>query len=182
VPIVIVQHMPPMFTRMLAEHLSKKCQITVAEAVDGEPLRPGHALIAPGDYHLALVRRGDGTVVTQLHQGPPENSCRPAADVLFRSVAEVYPGRALGVVLTGMGHDGRRGSEDLVATGSRVIVQDEATSVVWGMAGSVVAAGVADGVWPIAELGAVINRRMVTGRAGWVAPASAAVAAAGGGR
>jgi len=171
VPIVVVQHMPPMFTRMLAEHLSKKCRITVAEAVDGEPLRAGHAWIAPGDHHLALLRR-DGIVVTHLHQGPPENSCRPAADVLFRTVAEIFPGRALGVVLTGMGHDGRRGSEEICATGGRVIVQDEASSVVWGMAGSVVNAGLADGAWPIAELGSVINRRMAVGRASWLAPAA----------
>jgi two-component system, chemotaxis family, protein-glutamate methylesterase/glutaminase len=178
VPIVIVQHMPPMFTRMLAEHLSKKSQITVSEAVDGEPLRPGHALVAPGDYHLALVRRG-AAIVTQLHRGPPENSCRPAADVLFRSVAELYPGHALGVVLTGMGHDGQRGSEHICATGGRIIVQDEASSVVWGMAGSVAHAGHADGIWPIGELGQVINRRIISGRPGWqahiLAPALGAV-------
>ncbi len=178
VPIVIVQHMPPMFTRMLAEHLGRKCRITVSEAVDGEPLRAGHALIAPGDHHLALVRQ-DAGVFVRLHQGPPENSCRPAADVLFRSVAEAYPGKALAVVLTGMGHDGRRGGEEICATGGRIIVQDETTSVVWGMAGSVVAAGIADGVWPIGELGHVINRRATAGRPGWFA-ALAAPAVAGG--
>ena len=168
VPIVIVQHMPPMFTTMLAAHLSKKCQITVSEAVDGEPLRAGHALIAPGDYHLGLERRANG-IVTRLHQGPPENSCRPAADVLFRSVAEHFPGHALGVVLTGMGRDGQRGSEHICATGGRILVQDEASSVVWGMAGSIVQAGLADGVWPVGELGQAINRRMVAGHLGWSA-------------
>jgi two-component system chemotaxis response regulator CheB len=175
-PIVIVQHMPPMFTRMLAEHLAKKCRITVAEAVDGEALRPGHALIAPGDHHLVLVRR-DGRVCTRLHQGPPENSCRPSADVLFRSVAETYPGTALAVVLTGMGQDGRRGCEEIHGTGGRVLVQDEASSVVWGMAGAVAASGVADGVWPITQIGQVINRRMTKGRPGWMPLAGVPVSA-----
>src|SRR5690606_21087831 len=110
------------------------------------------------------------------HRGPAENSCRPAADVLFRSVAETYPGRALAVVLTGMGHDGRRGSEEICATGGRVLVQDEATSVVWGMAGSVVAAGIADGAWPITELGRVIVQRVAVGRPTWVPPPRPAAA------
>jgi len=180
VPIVIVQHMPPMFTRMLAEHLTKKCRITVSEAVDGELLRPGHALIAPGDYHLETVR-AEPAIAVRLHQGPPENSCRPAADVLFRSIAETYAGKALAVVLTGMGQDGRRGGAEIVATGGRMLVQDEESSVVWGMAGAVIAAGLADGAWPLDELAALIIRRAAVGRPMWF-PEGATAAAASKGR
>lgn len=178
VPIVIVQHMPPMFTRMLAEHLTKKCRITVSEAVEGDVLRPGHALIAPGDFHL-VVTRGESALTVKLDHGPPENSCRPAADVLFRSVAEAFPGKALAVVLTGMGQDGRRGGAEIVATGGRILVQDEKSSVVWGMAGSVMTAGLADGAWPLGELAAQVIRRTAVGRPTWFPEAAAAVARGG---
>lgn len=151
VPVIVVQHMPPMFTRLLAERLDAQCALTVHEATDGQALVPGNIYIAPGDHHLEVRRRGT-TIVAALTQAPPENSCRPSADVLFRSATEVFGGGLLGVVLTGMGHDGRRGAEEVHGAGGRILVQDEATSVVWGMPGSVVAAGVADEVRPLGQI------------------------------
>jgi two-component system chemotaxis response regulator CheB len=159
VPIVIVQHMPPMFTRLLAERLSADHPIRVEEAASGSVLQPGHALIAPGNYHLSLVR--DGTRVRpELNQDPPENSCRPAADVLLRSVARIFGADSLAVILTGMGQDGLRGCEAVYETGGQVLAQDEGTSVVWGMPGSVVRAGLADRVLPLALIGDEIRCRV----------------------
>jgi two-component system chemotaxis response regulator CheB len=163
VPVVIVQHMPPMFTRLLADRLSAQFAVKVEEGRAGGTLRAGHAWIAPGDYHMILVR--DGVHVRLLvHQDPPENSCRPAVDVLFRSVAQTFGAGALGVVLTGMGQDGLRGSEAIHAAGGQVIVQDEASSVVWGMPGYVARAGLADKVLPLSMIGPEIVRRIRAGR------------------
>jgi two-component system chemotaxis response regulator CheB len=147
-PILIAQHMPPVFTRSLAERLNGLSPLQVQEASDGAWLAPGGVWLAPGDWHLTVARAAAG-VALRLHQGPPENSCRPAADVLFRSVAEVFGPAALGVVLTGMGHDGLRGAQSIRAAGGQVIVQDEATSVVWGMPGAVAAGGLAQQVLPL---------------------------------
>jgi two-component system, chemotaxis family, protein-glutamate methylesterase/glutaminase len=142
-PIVLVQHMPPVFTQLLAERLQSKSQLHVAEAVAGAPVEAGTILIAPGNYHMRLSRNGTQVGVT-LDQGPPENSCRPAVDVLFRSVSEVYGGATIGVILTGMGYDGLRGAEQLKGDGAYIIAQDRDSSVVWGMPGAVVEAGLAD--------------------------------------
>jgi two-component system, chemotaxis family, protein-glutamate methylesterase/glutaminase len=147
-PILIVQHMPPLFTRFLAERLQSTAQLNVQEATDGEELVAGTVRIAPGDYHMR-VRSQDGEAVVRLDQSPPENSCRPSVDVLFRSVGEVYGGAAISAVLTGMGQDGMRGAAVLRANGAYVIAQDEASSVVWGMPGAVVAAGLANCVIPL---------------------------------
>jgi two-component system chemotaxis response regulator CheB len=164
VPVVIVQHMPAMFTRLLAERLSAEYAHRVQEGGPGTVLQPGHAYIAPGDYHMIVVR--DGTQVrTQVHQDPPENSCRPAADVLFRSVARAYGRNALAVVLTGMGQDGLRGCEAIHEAGGQILAQDEATSVVWGMPGYVAQAGLADRVLPISLIGDEILRRVRRERA-----------------
>src|SRR5262249_7522383 len=134
-------------------------RVPVEEGKSGVALSPGRAWIAPGDFHMIVVR--DGTQVrVMLHQDPPENSCRPAVDPLFRSVARVYGPNALGMVLTGMGQDGLRGCEALRAAGGQVLAQDEATSVVWGMPGYVVRAGLADKVMPLALLGSEIVRRV----------------------
>ena len=143
VPVVIVQHMPPVFTRLFAERLNKISGLTVREAVGEELLRAGEVLIAPGDYRMVLRRDREG-VRTVLNQGTPENFCRPAVDVLFRSVAQAYGPRSLAVVLTGMGQDGARGCENIRTAGGTVVAQDEATSVVWGMPGAVVTGGFAD--------------------------------------
>jgi two-component system chemotaxis response regulator CheB len=156
-PIVIVQHMPPVFTRHLAQRLNAQCRIEVAEAAAGDVLRPGKAWIAPGDHHMALERQGT-KIAIKLHQGPPENSCRPAVDVLFRTVAELYAARSLAVVLTGMGNDGLRGCERIREQGGRIVVQDEATSVVWGMPGAVARANFADSILPLDQIFRAIER------------------------
>lgn len=159
VPIVIVQHMPPMFTRLLAERLSSEFALRVQEGNAGSVLEPGHAWIAPGDYHMIVVREGT-QVRTRVHQEPPENSCRPAADVLLRSVAQTFGPHSLTVILTGMGQDGLRGCESIRETGGQILAQDEATSVVWGMPGSVARAGLADRVLPLSLIGDEIVRRV----------------------
>ncbi|RRA47169.1 chemotaxis response regulator protein-glutamate methylesterase [Acidipila sp. EB88] len=158
-PILIVQHMPPLFTQMLAERLSKLSQIPVKEGVDGMEVVPGCAIIAPGNYHMRVVSRA-GVPAVALSQDPHENSCRPAVDVLFRSVAEVYGGATLAVVLTGMGQDGLEGARALKGRGARVFAQDQRTSVVWGMPGAVVAAQLADAVVPLQEMCPAIMRHI----------------------
>jgi two-component system chemotaxis response regulator CheB len=159
VPLVVVQHMPPMFTRLLAERLSSQFPLPLQEGASGTPLTGGRAWIAPGDQHMIVVRSAAQARLL-LHQDPPENSCRPAVDVLFRSLAQTYGAGALGVVLTGMGQDGLRGSEAIKAAGGQVLVQDEASSVVWGMPGAVARAGLADRVVPLALMGEEILRRV----------------------
>lgn len=148
VPVLIVQHMPPLFTRLLADRLTSAGGLPVEEATSGARIVPGRALLAPGDWHMELEVR-DGAHLVRLHQGPQENSCRPAVDVLFRSAARVFGPGTLGVVLTGMGKDGLRGSEDICGAGGRVVVQDQATSVVWGMPGYVAEAGLAHRILPL---------------------------------
>ncbi len=152
VPIVIVQHMPKLFTHYLAERLNALSPLSVAEAQGEELLRPGMVRIAPGDFHLVVGATPRGWV-TRLHQLPPENSCRPAVDVLFHSVAETVGSAAVGVVLTGMGQDGLRGSRAIRAAGGRMVVQDEPTSVVWGMPGAVAQAGLANYILPLQQIG-----------------------------
>ena len=152
VPIVIVQHMPPMFTKLLAERLSAQSPVKVHEGISGTVLQPGHAYVAPGDYHMQVVR--DGVQVRLfLHQDPPENSCRPAVDPLFQSVAGVWQSAVMAVVLTGMGSDGMRGGKDIVAAGGSVIAQDEASSVVWGMPGAAAQAGICAAILPLNQIG-----------------------------
>jgi len=163
VPIVIVQHMPPVFTRMLANRLDSCCGVSVIEAVGGEALLPGRVYIAAGGRHLALARHGT-SVVTVANDDPPAHSCRPAVDVLFRSVAGLYGTGALAVVLTGMGQDGLQGAEAIRLAGGQVLAQDEASSVVWGMPGFVARAELADAVLPLDELAAEIGRRVAAGR------------------
>ncbi|GIE80066.1 chemotaxis response regulator protein-glutamate methylesterase 3 [Actinoplanes philippinensis] len=158
VPIVITQHMPPVFTKMFAERLDRSTPLKVVEAGEGMELTPGTVYIAPGDRHLVFQRRGT-TTMTQLNNGPQENSCRPAVDVMFRSVAALYGGSCFATILTGMGQDGRGGAKVLRDSGAEVLAQDEATSVVWGMPGAVVAAGLADEVLPLDRIaGALVNR------------------------
>jgi two-component system chemotaxis response regulator CheB len=159
VPIVVVQHMPAMFTRLLAERLSAEHRVPVTEGTCGAPLQPGHALIAPGNFHMITVREGL-KVLTLLHQEPPENSCRPSVDVLFRSVASSFGAGALAVVLTGMGQDGLRGSEAIREAGGQILAQDEPSSVVWGMPGAVARAGLADRVLPLSLVGSEIVARV----------------------
>ncbi|MEJ2010367.1 MAG: chemotaxis response regulator protein-glutamate methylesterase [Acidobacteriota bacterium] len=163
VPVVIVQHMPPIFTKFLADRLSSKAQIHVDEARTMQEVVPGQAYIAPGDFHM-VVTRENGTVRIRTHQGPPENSCRPAVDVLFRSVAEAYREHALGVIMTGMGQDGLRGCQSIYDAGGQILAQDAATSVVWGMPGFVANAGLADKVLPLEQLASEIIQKVSRGR------------------
>ncbi|MBU3623815.1 chemotaxis response regulator protein-glutamate methylesterase [Polynucleobacter sp. AP-Latsch-80-C2] len=151
VPIFIVQHMPADFTALLAARLSTTGVMTVKEAQEGEIAEPGVAYIAPGGFHMTVSRPGTKTII-HLNTEPPENSCRPAVDVLFRTAAEVYGNHLLAVMLTGMGYDGLKGSQVIKEKGGQVIAQDEATSVIWGMPGAVVQAGLADGVLPIDKI------------------------------
>ncbi len=151
IPVFVVQHMPPVFTAMLAQRLDKASALTVREAVDGELARPGEVLIAPGDFHLRLTQSALGVRVA-LDQGPQENFCRPAVDVMFRSAVPIHGAGALAVVLTGMGQDGLAGAKDLAALGAQVLVQDEESSVVWGMPGAIAGAGLADDVLPLEQI------------------------------
>ena len=151
VPIVIVQHMPPIFTRLLAERLGSRSALKVCEGVSGEAVRPGCVYIAPGDHHM-IVKRNGADVRIQTNQGTPENSCRPAVDVLFRSVVDVYGPGTLGIILTGLGRDGLKGCERIREAGGQVLAQDEATSVVWGMPGFVAKAGLADRELPLQDI------------------------------
>ncbi|MGB8011929.1 MAG: CheB methylesterase domain-containing protein, partial [Terriglobales bacterium] len=155
----IVQHMPPLFTRLLAERLNTLARLTVQEGKEGERLQRGQVWIAPGDYHMTVGRKGTEFVLG-LNHDPQENSCRPAVDVLFRSVAQTCGANVLAVVLTGMGADGTRGSSAIRAAGGEVIVQDEASSVVWGMPGSVVAASLADRICPLGGIAPEVVRRV----------------------
>ncbi|OUL23716.1 chemotaxis response regulator protein-glutamate methylesterase [Nostoc sp. 106C] len=159
VPILIVQHMPPTFTKLLAERLASKCKIRVDEAVPGAILEPGQAWIAPGDFHMVVQRQGD-VVRLATHQAPPENSCRPSVDVLLRSVANVFGSRAIAVILTGMGQDGLHGCKCIREAGGQVLAQDKASSVVWGMPSFVVNAGLADEILPLDQMAGEIIRRI----------------------
>jgi two-component system, chemotaxis family, protein-glutamate methylesterase/glutaminase len=158
-PIFIVQHMPPIFTRLLAERLQSLTKLRVREAADDMLVEEGNIYIAPGDYHMKVARKGTAHII-KLDREEPENSCRPAVDVLFRSVAEVYGGSAMGVILTGMGQDGLLGIKRLRAAGSYIVAQDEASSVVWGMPGAVVNAGLADSVVDLRCVVAEIRRHL----------------------
>lgn len=159
VPVVVVQHMPPLFTRLLAERLDSQSQVRVNEGEAGCALEPGQVWIAPGNHHMTVTRKGTRPVL-DLNQGAPENSCRPAVDVLFRSVAHVYGPNALAVVMTGMGADGARGAAEIHEAGGEVFVQDEATSVVWGMPGAVASAGLADKICPLQKISEEVTRRI----------------------
>lgn len=163
VPVVVVQHMPPLFTRFLADRLNSRSPLAVHEAEDGAKIEAGHVWIARGDYHMTVVRKGTA-VVLNLSQAPPENSCRPAVDVLFRSVAQTYGANVLAVVMTGMGSDGARGSQHIREAGGEVVVQDESSSVVWGMPGAVVSLGLADKICPLMEISQEVIRRVMSSR------------------
>jgi len=163
VPVVVVQHMPPVFTRLLADRLNTQSKVHVEEAKDGSVLESGKVYIAPGDFHMVIEKCAGGGRV-RLNQNAPENFCRPAVDPLFRSVAAVYPGAAIAAVLTGMGRDGTKGCDDLRRTGARIVAQDEASSVVWGMPGSVAEKGLADEILPLERVAAELANWAMKGR------------------
>ena len=157
-PVLVVQHMPPLFTRLLAERLNTLCPLSIAEASQGEAITGGRILIAPGDFHMKVTECG-GTVRVLLDQSPPQHFCRPSVDALFCSIAQVYQGAVVATVLTGMGQDGLRGAEMLKAQGASILAQDQESSVVWGMPGAVVNAGLADRVLPLDQCAPEILRR-----------------------
>jgi len=157
VPLLIVQHMPPVFTQSLAESLLPKCSLRVREASHGETIEPNAAYIAPGGKQMRLAPGPDGQRIVQITDDPPENNCKPAVDYLFRSVANLFPGRAMAVILTGMGSDGTLGLRLLKRNGCYVIAQDEATCVVFGMPKAAVEAGVTDTVLPLEAIAAQIT-------------------------
>jgi two-component system chemotaxis response regulator CheB len=156
-PILLTQHMPATFTALLAEQLSRIGDRPCAEARDGDRIQAGHCYVAPGGWHMVVDR--DGAIpILRLNQEPPENFCRPAVDPMMRSVARVYGSGVLGVILTGMGSDGARGCEALAQAGGRFIVQDQDSSVVWGMPGAAAATGLADSILPLNEIGPWVRR------------------------
>jgi len=167
VPVVLVQHMPPFFTKLLADRLNEKCKLNVKECESGQKLEPGTIWIAPGNFHMVLSKNGMD-VTLKTNQAPLENSCRPAVDVLFRSVCEIYKARTLGVILTGMGQDGLIGCEHIKKVGGQIVVQDEETSVVWGMPGFVAKSGIAEKVLPLKQIATEIVERVKVGRYAWM--------------
>ncbi len=155
---LIVQHMPPVFTKALAESLDKKCRIKVLEAEDGKILQSAEAYIAPGGKQMRVVpAAGIGRYMIRITDDPPENHCKPSADYLFRSVSELFPGKALGVIMTGMGRDGTRGLELMKQQGAKIIAQDEKTCVVFGMPMEAIKAGVVDDILPLSGIAAKIT-------------------------
>ncbi len=158
-PVLVVQHMPAAFTRLLAQRLQHYTPLHVEEGRQGAEVRRGRVLLAPGDFHMTVVRDGAREIVA-LDQSPAENSCRPSVDVLFRSVRHVYRGEAMAVILTGMGKDGLAGCRELKACGVPILVQDEASSVVWGMPGAVIGAGLADEIASPSRLAAAVLERL----------------------
>lgn len=157
VPVLITQHMPPTFTTILAEHLTRACGRPVREGQDGERVVAGRVYVAPGAIHMEVARR-DNAVALVLRDGPPVNYCKPAVDPLFQSAVQAWGAGCLAVVLTGMGSDGQRGGADIVAAGGSVIAQDEATSVVWGMPGAVAQAGLCSAVLPLTQIAQKVTR------------------------
>lgn len=159
VPILAVQHMPKTFTRLLAERLDRVSALTVVEAEEGMTVEAGRMYLSPGEHHLEVRRLGTSTRLA-LTDAPPEHSCRPSADVLFRSAVKVYGSHLLGVVMTGMGEDGSGGAREICAAGGRVIIQDEESSVVWGMPGAVARLGLADREFPLDQIASEVTRRV----------------------
>ncbi len=151
VPILIVQHMPPVFTKQLAERLDHMSVLRVKEAEQGEPVKDGLVYIAPGDYHMVVKKQGAGIRI-HLHQGPPRNFCRPSVDELFESLAEVYNGKTLALVLTGMGNDGKEGAKKIKEKGGVVLAQDAESCIVFGMPKAVIEANLADEILNLSQI------------------------------
>lgn len=152
IPIVVTQHMPPTFTRILAEHIKMQTGLAAVEAEDGMPLVAGRVHVAPGGFHMLIERKG-ATPVIKIDNGPMENFCKPAVDPMLRSAVKIFGNKIMTVILTGMGSDGMLGSRDIVNAGGRVVAQDEKTSVVWGMPGAVALDGSCCAVLPLDEIG-----------------------------
>ena len=161
VPIILVQHMPKAFTGSFAQRLSSISHIKVVEAAGGEVIKPGTAYLSPGDKHLSIIKERGNVFVTSLSNEPEDLINRPSVSVMMESVAREYPGKALGVILTGMGSDGLLGMKKIKENGGKTIAQDEATCVVYGMPKAVVDAGLADMILPIYKIGDEIIKETV---------------------
>ncbi|MBF0572964.1 MAG: chemotaxis response regulator protein-glutamate methylesterase [Desulfamplus sp.] len=162
VPVLIVQHMPPVFTKSLAKSLDAKCPLEVKEAENGEPLRPNTVFIAPGGMQMKIVAGADGRTRTiKLTDDPPENSCKPSVDYLFRSIAEHYVGRATAVIMTGMGSDGTKGLEHIKRNGGIIIAQDKDSCTVYGMPKEPIESGLADVVVPLNQIAEEITKTVI---------------------
>ncbi len=157
VPVLLVQHMPPVFTKSLADDLNKRCALTISEAVDGQPVQAGHVLIAPGGKQMQVTKEGGQTTI-RITDDPPVNSCRPSVDTLFHSVTRTYGSGIIGVIMTGMGNDGSQGCRQMKQQGAVIIAQDEASCVVFGMPREPVEEGIADVVAPLDEIATEIVR------------------------
>ncbi|WP_342360437.1 chemotaxis-specific protein-glutamate methyltransferase CheB [Terrarubrum flagellatum] len=155
IPVIIAQHMPPVFTRVFGEHLAAASGVTCREARDGEALVRGHVYIAPGGHHIRISGAASAPTIT-LDHGPPVRFSRPSVDLLFHSAREVFGADVTAVVLTGMGSDGLEGARDLAAAGARIYVQDERSSVVWGMPGAIARAGLANEIATPSEIAAAL--------------------------
>jgi len=158
VPILVVQHMPPMFTHSLAVSLAAKCSLSVKEAEEGETIRPATVYIAPGGRHMKIASGPKGEVILRITDDPQENNCRPSVDYLFRSVANNFSGNTTAVIMTGMGSDGVLGLRLLKRKNCHIIAQDETSCVVFGMPGEAIKAGIVDVVAPLEQLADEINR------------------------
>ncbi|QQR69994.1 MAG: chemotaxis response regulator protein-glutamate methylesterase [Alphaproteobacteria bacterium] len=165
-PVLMTQHMPATFTSILAEHISRQCGIPCTEAKEGEIIQGGHFYVAPGDNHMTIDRDlARNQICVRLNKDAPENFCRPSVDPMLRSMTKIYGRKLLTVILTGMGSDGCKGCESVVAEGGIVLAQDEASSVVWGMPGAVAVAGLCTAILPLDQIADSI-RRLATGGAG----------------
>ena len=160
IPIVVTQHMPPMFTKILAEHIAQQSGVPTHEGADGMPVENGKIYIAPGGFHMTIVKES-GKPVIRLDTGPAENFCKPSVDPMFRSIIEIFGPKILGVILTGMGSDGLNGGKRLVEKNGQLIAQDEATSVVWGMPGAVAKAGICAEILPLDKIGPWIRKTVL---------------------
>ncbi|MBF0232259.1 MAG: chemotaxis response regulator protein-glutamate methylesterase [Desulfamplus sp.] len=162
VPVLVVQHMPPVFTKSLAKSLNAKCDLEVKEAENGEPLRPNTVFIAPGGTQMKIVAGADGrTRNIKITDDPPENSCKPSVDYLFRSIAEHYVGRATAVIMTGMGSDGTRGLEHIKKNGGVIIAQDKESCTVYGMPKEPIESGMADVIVPLHQIAEEITKTVI---------------------
>lgn len=163
-PLVIVQHMPPIFTKTLADDLNRRCQLEVVEGIQGMTVQAGRAILAPGGKQMRIVRDERRTYI-QITDDPPERNCRPAVDFLFRSIAAEYGAKAWGAILTGMGDDGTLGCRAMKERGAAILAQDEATCVVYGMPRAVAEAGLVDVVGPLDAIAGRINESLLVGAA-----------------
>lgn len=151
-PVVITQHMPATFTTMLAQHITQMAGFPCVEGTDGMALEKGKAILAPGGKHMGFESRADGTVVVKINDGPQENFCKPAVDVMLRSLMEHYDSKILSVILTGMGSDGAKSTAQLISKGGYCVAQDQETSIVWGMPGAVATTGLCSAVLPLNQI------------------------------